>query len=78
MHSERRSRSRPHFYRSCAPACVVAKTAARLASEVAGFLTLAEAVVPVLGEGERCTDAARRRRIVTALEEQAEVRRGVA
>lgn len=45
-------------------------TEARLEKELIGFLRLAEAVIPIISDRERCEDALRLRRITEALEEQ--------
>lgn len=52
--------------------------AKRLETELAGFLRLAEAVIPILGDKERCVDAQRLRRITEALEEQTLLQSGEA
>ncbi len=49
------------------------KLALRLRVELVGFLKLAEAVIPVVGEREVCEDELRARRIAAALEEQSEI-----
>lgn len=50
--------------------------AKRLEDELAGFLRMAEAVIPILGDKERCVDAQRLRRISEALEEQTVLQSG--
>lgn len=52
--------------------------AKRLETELAGFLRMAEAVIPILGDKERCVDAQRLRRINEALEEQTLLQSGEA